>query len=58
MDKDLPRIDRIDGILWLAIALLLPVVYLMTSWVWNQNELRDSYAGQLNPAIRVSQELD
>ena len=57
MDKDFPRIDRSDGILWLTIAILLLFVYLMANWVFEQNATRQASAGH-SQATTIAENLD
>jgi len=49
MDKEQPRLERADGYIWLVIALLLPMAYLLASWAWERNELVNATAG-VSPA--------
>ncbi|MDP6850064.1 MAG: hypothetical protein QGH51_08845 [Planctomycetota bacterium] len=37
MESESPPVERTDLLLWLAIALLLPTIYVLASTVWDSN---------------------
>ncbi|HJM40227.1 MAG TPA: hypothetical protein QGG59_08940 [Planctomycetota bacterium] len=45
MESERPQVERTDLLLWLAIALLVPVVYLLASSTWEMNDDASKSAG-------------